>query len=84
MASQANQLFYVDDLMESGWSIALSAKPINIYPDNDQDEVETLEQLNITTKEFLKFDDSESLIGSYVHKDIDGVWIDKVIIFDLP
>ena len=25
LASQANQVFYVDDSMESGWSIALSA-----------------------------------------------------------
>ena len=69
--------------MKSGWSIALSGESRNSYPDNDQDEVETLEQLNTTTKEFVEIDDSESLIGSYVRKDTDGVWIDKVL-FDLP
>ena len=35
LAFQANQVFYVDDLMESGWSIAISAERWNIYPDND-------------------------------------------------
>ena len=44
--------------MKSGWSIALLVEPKTIYPDNDQDEVETLEQLNTTTKEFVEFDDS--------------------------
>ena len=53
LAFQANQVFYVDDPMESGWSIVLSTEPRNIYPDNDQDEVETLEKLNTTTKEFV-------------------------------
>ena len=47
---QANQMFYVDELMKSGWSIALSAEPRNICPDNDQDGVETLEKLNTTNK----------------------------------
>ena len=52
---------------------ALSAEPRNIRPDNDQDEVEVLEQLNITTKEVVEIDDSEGLMGSYTRKDVDGV-----------
>ena len=50
LAFQANQGFYVDDPMKSGWSIALSSKLRNISSDNDQDEVEKLEGLNITNK----------------------------------
>ena len=77
LASQANQLFYVDDSMESRWSIALSAEPRIISPDNDQDEVETLEELNTTNNELVEIDDSEGLIGLYARKDIDDVWIDN-------
>ena len=47
-------MFYVDDPIESGRSIVLSVEPRNIYLDNNQDKVETLEQLNTTTKEFVK------------------------------
>ena len=57
LAFQANQVFYVDDPMESGSSIALLTKPRNIRPNNDQDEVEALEQLNTTTKELVEIDD---------------------------
>ena len=35
LASQENQVFYVNDLMESRRSITLLAEPRNIYPDND-------------------------------------------------
>ena len=49
---KANQVFYVDDPIESGWSIALSTEPRNIRPDNNQHEVETLDQLNTTTKDW--------------------------------
>ena len=70
-------MLYVDDPMESGWSITLSVEPRNISPDNGQDEVETLKQLNTTNKELVEIDDSEGLIGSYARKDVDGVWIDN-------
>ena len=72
-AFQMNQVFYVDDPMESGWSIAFLAKPRNISPNNDQDEVETLEELNTTNIELVEIDYSEGPIGSYARKDIDGV-----------
>ena len=74
---KANQVFYVDDPIESGWSIALLAEPRNIRPNNDQDKVEAFEQLNTTTKELAEIDDSEGLTGSYAHKDVDGVWIEN-------
>ena len=77
LASQANQVFYVDDPMENGRSIALLVEPRNISPDNDQDEVEKLEELNRTNKELVEIDDSEGLTGSYARKDIDGVWIEN-------
>ena len=67
----------VDDPMKSGLSIALSVEPRDIRPDNNQDEVEALEQLNTTLKELVEIDDSEGLIGSYARKDVDGVWIDN-------
>ena len=70
-------MFYVDYPMKSGCFIALSTKSRNISPDNDQDEVEILEQLNTTTKELIKIDDSEGVIRSYARKDIDGVWIEN-------
>ena len=63
--------------MESGWFIALSTEPRNISFDNDQDEVEKLEELNKTNKELVEIYYLEGLIGSYTHKDIDGVWIEK-------
>ena len=63
--------------MENGWSIALSTKQRKISSDNDQDQVETLEELNITNKELVEIYDSEGLIGSYTRKDIDSVWIDS-------
>ena len=62
--------------MKSGWSIALS-EPRNISLDNNQDEVEILEELNTTDQELAEIEDSEGLIGSYAHKDIDGVWIEN-------
>ena len=77
LTSQENQVFYVDGLMESGWYIALSAEPKNTSPDNHQDEVETLEKLNITNKQLVKIGDSKGLIRSYARKDIDGVWIEN-------
>ena len=36
-------------------------------PDNDQDEVEILEELNTTNKELVEIDDSEDLIGSNLY-----------------
>ena len=68
LVSQANQVFYVDDPMESRWSIALSTEPRNISLDNEQDKIETLKELNTTNKELVETDDSEGLIGSYAHK----------------
>ena len=53
LVSQRNQVFYVDNSMESGWFIEILVEPINISPDNDEYEVETLEQLNTTTKELI-------------------------------
>ena len=70
-------MFYVDDPIASGGSSALSTELRNISPENDQDEVETLEQLNTTNKELIEIDDSEGLIESYAHNDIDGVWIEN-------
>ena len=75
LASQSNQVFYVDVLMKSGWSTTLSAEPRNISPDNNQNQVKTLEELNITNKELVEIDDLEGLIGSYARKDNDDVWI---------
>ena len=43
LASTINQVFYVDNPMESGWFTTLLAEPRNISPNNDQDKVETLE-----------------------------------------
>ena len=56
LASQANQIFYVDDMMESGWSITISAKPRNISPNNDQDKIVTLDELNTTNTELVEID----------------------------
>ena len=77
LVSQANQVFYVDDPMESEGAIARSAERRNISIDNDQDKVETLKQLNATNKEFVEINDSKGLIGLYTHKDINGVWIES-------
>ena len=58
--------------MESGWSFAFLLKPRNISPDNDEDEVKTLKELNTTNKDLIEIDDSESRIGSYARKEING------------
>ena len=65
LASQVNQMFYVDDPMESGWFIAFLVEPRNISPDNDQDKIKTLDELNTTNKELVEIDYSKGLIGLY-------------------
>ena len=63
--------------MESGWSIAFLVELRNISSDNDQNEVETLEELNTTNTYLVEIDDSEGLIESYTCKDIDGVGVEN-------
>ena len=75
MASQAKQVFYVDDPTSSRWSIVLASQPRDKLHDDDQHE---FGELQISEKEcgFIpEFEGVEATIGPYVRRDGDGIWI---------
>uniref|UniRef100_A0A803PCS7 Transposase n=1 Tax=Cannabis sativa TaxID=3483 RepID=A0A803PCS7_CANSA len=81
LGTQAKQVFYVEDPLNSAWSIVLSTQPRN-FSQEDQCDDECLDELNNFTEELadiVNFDDAEATTGSYARQDVDGVWVDKVI-----
>ena len=72
LASQTNQLFYVDDLTESRWSIGLSTELRNISPHSKWGKAKILKKLNAISKYLVYIDDSKG-IRSYAHNEIDVV-----------
>ncbi|XP_062119426.1 uncharacterized protein LOC133833422 [Humulus lupulus] len=76
MASQAKQLFYVEDPTSSRWSIVLASQPRDKVHDDDQQH--DFGELQTSEKEcgFIpEFEGVEAIVGPYVRKDGDGIWI---------
>ena len=71
MENQARQLFYVEDLLDSNWSVMLSTQPRNIGNEDDSDNY-VLNEHNTcaqTLVDINAFDTMEVTTGSYVRKD---------------
>ena len=65
MANQAKQVFYVEDPLDSNWSVMLSTQPRNIGNENDSDDY-VQEEHNIFAQTLVyidAFDTMEVTIG---------------------
>ncbi|XP_062103264.1 uncharacterized protein LOC133814298 [Humulus lupulus] len=81
LGTQAKQVFYVEDSLDSRWSIVLSTQPRN-FSQEDQSDNHVLEELNNFTNELadiVNFDDAEVSAGSYARQDVEGVWVDQIV-----
>ena len=81
MANQARQVFYVEDPLDSNWSVMLSTQPRNVGNEDDSDDY-VLEEHNTCAQTLVDidaFDTIEVTIGSYARKDPNGIWVDEII-----
>ena len=80
LASQAKQVFYIQDPSDSRWSIVLASQPKFIGDDEDDDDdddydIGELQTFEKEIGEINEFEGIESIVGPYVRRDCDGIWI---------
>ena len=56
LASQAKQVFYIDDPLENGWSVVLSTEPRKMRKNDDLVKVDVLDELNTISKDLGDID----------------------------
>ena len=79
LASQAKQVLYIQDPSDSRWSIVLASQPKFIGDDEDDDDddydIGELQTFEKEIGEINEFEGIESIVGPYVRRDCDGIWI---------
>ena len=59
--------------MDREWCIVLSTKPRNMSSQSKQVEIETLEELNLISKDGVDVDDMKASNESDARNDVDGI-----------
>ncbi|KAH7844298.1 hypothetical protein Vadar_026592 [Vaccinium darrowii] len=76
LASQAKQVFYVEDQLDSRWSIVLEP-PQHRYPCNVDDDVNDCFAQPQVLPAVDSFSENDDLGLPYVRGDCEGTWIDN-------
>ncbi|XP_062080344.1 uncharacterized protein LOC133785102 [Humulus lupulus] len=77
LASQAKQVLYIQDPLDSRWSIVLASQPKFIG--DDDYEIGELQTFKKEIGDINEFEGIESIVGPYVRRDCNGIWIVSLI-----